>query len=127
MAQYNNRWTVEDLWFEIINDMTDDPVVTLSVTTPVGVLMFVAEPVVSGTTLILRRTHVQDGQANAVGVGNLRVLAQALMERIGFDGLVVEGALRTTGANPGRRPGILRFTRCVRPAASRGGPRSADY
>jgi hypothetical protein len=77
-------WSVEDISFEIVNDMTDDPVVTLSVTTPIGVLTFAAEPVAAGNTLILQRTHVQDGQPNTVGVGNLKVVAQALMERMGW-------------------------------------------
>jgi hypothetical protein len=34
-----------------------------------------------------------------------------------YDELVIKGAVRTSGANPGRRPGDLRFTRRVRPAS----------
>jgi hypothetical protein len=116
-------WAVGDISFELLDDMTDDPVVTLLVMTPAGRLMFVAEPMEQGTSLVLQGTHVQDARVNAVGTANLMVIAQALMEGMGFDELVVEGALRTTGANPGRRPRALRFTRRVRPPPA---PRPAD-
>jgi hypothetical protein len=49
------------------------------------------------------------------GCWNLRILAQVLMERMVFD-VLVEGAIRTTEANPGHRPRVVRFTRRVRPA-----------
>lgn len=112
----NAMWDTADISFEMVSDMTDDPVVTLLVSTPVGRLTFTAEPIAREGTLVLRGTHVQDALPNAVGAGNLLVIAQALMERMGFDGLVVEGALRTTGANPGHRPRTIRLTRHVRPA-----------
>jgi NADH dehydrogenase FAD-containing subunit len=120
MAQYKRMWDVADISFEIVSDMTDDPVVTLLVQTPAGQLTFTAEPVENGDTLVARGTHVQDASTNAIGTANLMVIAQALMERMGYDGLVVEGALRTTGANPGRRPRPIRFTRHVRPALTQG-------
>src|SRR3984885_4365666 len=94
--------------------MTSDPVVTVLVLTPDGKLKFMADPEQQGTTLILHGTHVQDGHANAIGAGKLMALAQALMERMDYDAPVVEGAVRTTGANPGRRQAPMRFTRRVR-------------
>lgn len=100
--------------------MTDDPVITLIVDTPAGRMPFVAELVVTGQTLLLKGVHVQDLQPNVVGPANLRVIARALMERMEFDEIVVEGAVRTTGANPGRRPSVLRFTRTLRPAPAGG-------
>jgi hypothetical protein len=109
-------WAVGDIAFAIVDDMTDDPVVTISVATPAGLLQFAAEPVVVEGVLVLQRTHGQGLTANSVGAGNLMVIAQALMGGMEFDGLVVEGALRTTGANPGHRPRVLRFTRRVRAA-----------
>lgn len=114
-------WSVRDIGFDIVNDMTDDPVVTLRVSTPAGLLTFTAEPEAAGATLVLRGTHVQDASANAIGVGNLMLIAQAVMEGMGFDGLVVEGAVRTTGANPGRRPRTFRFVRSVRVEIAAGG------
>ncbi len=115
-AQYKCMWDVADISFEIINDMTDDPVVTVLVQTPIGQLTFTAEPVEDGNVLVARGTHVQDASANAVGAANLMVIAQAAMKEMGYDGIVIEGALRTTGANPGRRPRTIRFTRHIRPA-----------
>jgi len=113
-------WSTSDIVFEIVDDMTDDPIVTLVATTPAGPLTFVAELAKRGTTLVPRGTHVQDARPNAVGTANLMVIAQALMERTGFDGLDIEGAVRTTGANPGHRPRAFRFTRRVRAAPDPG-------
>ena len=107
-------WASDELSFELLDDMTADPVVTIIVGTPHGTLRFMAEPEIAGPTLILRGIHIQGATPNAVGAGNLKVLAQAVMERMELNGLVVEGASRTTGANPGRRPSILRFARRVR-------------
>jgi len=109
-------WTRGDIAFDIIDDMTVDPVVTVLVSTPDGPLEFMAEPEAHGTTLVLHRLHVQSVR-QAVGAANLMVLARALLEEMGFDEFVVEGAIRTTGANPGHRPRTLRFSRRVRAAA----------
>lgn len=119
-------WSTRDIAFEIIDDMTSHPVVTVLVATPDGTLTFMAEPEQQGTTLILHAAHAQDGWANAVGHGNLMVPAQAVMERMELDGPVVEGALRTTGANPGRRPCPIRFTRRVRSPLASGPGGSQD-
>jgi hypothetical protein len=120
MAHHKSLWGVADISFEIVDDMSDDPVVTLRIATPVGSLTFMAEPVMQGTILRLTRTHVQGAASNMIGAGNLLVIAQTVMEGMDLDGLVVEGALRTTGANPGHRPRVLRFTRRVRPAPAAG-------
>ena len=118
-------WSTADVSFEIVDNMTDDPVATLVVNTPAGRLTFMAELVQRGATLVVRGTHVQDVHPNAVGAANLMVIAHALMERMGFDGPEIEGAVRTTGANPGHRPRAFRFTRRVRPAPAfgRAGPK----
>ena len=75
------------------------------------------EPEIAGPTLILRGVHMQGARPNAIGAGNLKVLARVVMERMELDGLVVEGALRTTGANPGHRPRPIRFARRHRDTA----------
>jgi hypothetical protein len=111
-------WDAADLSFEMVDDLTSDPVVTIIVQTPAGRLSFMAEPEMIGSTLVLHRVHVQDAWANAVGATNLMRLARTVMERMDIDGLVVEGAVRTTGANPGHRPRVLRFARRVRPATA---------
>jgi len=95
------RWKIRDIAFDFVDDMTDDPVVTVRIVTPVGQLTFLAEPVMVGTTLVLKGLHAQDSAANAVGPANLIVIAHAVMEGMDLDGLVIKGAVRSTGANPG--------------------------
>jgi len=110
-------WRPEDLSLEREDDGRSDSVVTALVSTPAGLLRIKAEPEVEGTTLVLQRLHAHgEGRGpNASGPGNLRALADAVMERMGLDRIVAEGAVRTTGAHPGRRPGRLRFSRRARP------------
>jgi hypothetical protein len=113
-------WNTRDISFDFVDDMTDDPIVTLRVSTPVGLLTFMAQPVISGTTMVLKGLHAQDSTANAVGPGNLMVIARAVMEGMELDGLVIKGALRSTGASPGHRPRDIRFARRVRSALGAG-------
>ena len=107
-------WQPGDIAFTILDDATDDPIVTAVVETPAGQLLMMAECHVEGRTLRVRRLHVQGEGANSVGAGNLRAIADIVMEGMDFDALEVEGALRTTGATPGRRPRAFRFARRTR-------------
>lgn len=104
-------WSKAHISFDIIVDMTGDPVVTLAVTTPVGLLAFMGEPLVERRAMRVLATHVQGAKAGAVGWVNLRLLAEVIMEGMDLDDLVIEGAVRTTGAGAGRRPKPLRFRR----------------
>jgi hypothetical protein len=115
-------WDPAQIAFDLVEDMTADPVVTVNVSTPAGVLKVMAEPERVGRTLVLHGLHMQDLVPNVVGAANLIVLADVVMQRMDVDELVVEGGLRTTGANPGRRPRVLRFTRRVRSAPGREPP-----
>lgn len=112
-------WTPDRLSFEIIGEATDDPVVTVKITTPAGPVLVMAEAEERGRTLILRRLHVQGGAPNDIGPANIRVIARAAMEEMDYDALEIEGAARTTGAHPGRRPRPIRFTRRNRSTARR--------
>jgi hypothetical protein len=109
-------WTIENIAFDIIYDETDHPVVTLRVLTPAGPLRFMAEPVMQDMTMLLKGLHAQDLKPNAVGMGKLMVIAREVMERMDFDGLVIKGAVRSTGTYPGHRPRDIRFSRRVRAA-----------
>jgi hypothetical protein len=104
-------WRPDQIAFEMREDETDDPVVTASIASPAGEILAMAEVEERGRVLCLRNLHLQGPGANAIGTGNLRVLAEVVMERLDYDGLEVEGAVRTTGASPGHRPRPLRFTR----------------
>jgi hypothetical protein len=119
LDQCNTTWEPAQIAFDLVDDMTTDPVVTVTVDTPAGVLKLMAEPERVGRTLVLHGLHLQDLSPNAIGPANLIVLAHVVMQRMDVDELVVEGGLRTTGANPGRRPRVLRFSRRIRAAADR--------
>lgn len=110
-------WRLDQIASEgFVEDETDDPVVTVEFQTPAGMIKFMAEADERGSTLCLRKAHIEGPGANEVGVSNLRVLAAYVMEGMGYDEIEVEGASRTTGANPGRTPRPLRFTCRPRPA-----------
>jgi hypothetical protein len=106
------RWTPQDLALAgIVPDLSEGNVVTIRIASPAGVIAIMAEVDIDpgGRTLVLNGTHMQsDG---SVGVANLRVVADFVLERMDCDEAVVKGAPRTSGANPGHRPGPLRFTR----------------
>ena len=104
------KWAADQLSFEIVTDETDDPVVTIAISTPAGVLKVMAEVEERGTVLLLKGTHVQADAVNKIGISNLRLIALVVLERLGYDAIEIEGALRTTGASPGRNPRRLRFT-----------------
>ncbi len=119
LAQCIAMWEVSDISFELVADLTDDPVVTLFVNTPGGRFAVLGEAFEQGSLLVVRAAHIQGGGPNTVGAGKLMVVAQALMERMDYDGLEIEGAVRTSGANPGRRPGSVRFARRAGAAPAR--------
>ncbi|HEX3989872.1 MAG TPA: hypothetical protein VHX39_01740 [Acetobacteraceae bacterium] len=104
-------WRPEDILFQLDDEMTSDPVVTIVAVTPAGNFVIMTEPTAIGSKLVLHRTHVQGARPNVVGAANLKILAQALLERFGYDEAIVEGAARTTGSRPGSRPRDLRFRR----------------
>jgi hypothetical protein len=107
---------------EIIRDQSDENIVVARVATTLGTILVMAEVELSGRSLILSGVHIQgdDVKPNEVGVAGLRRMIHEAMEELGVDEIVIVGAVRTTGANPGRAPRPLRFTRKI-PAP--GGPR----
>jgi hypothetical protein len=64
-----------------------------------------------GRTAVFQGLHVDGPGPNAMGWPALRGLAQQVMEKLDVDILRVEGAPRTTGASPGRRPAPIVFRR----------------
>jgi len=109
-------WQIDDVSFDLVGDLTEGPVMTIRVSTPDGSLVMMAEPEESGRTLTLRRFNAEGMAANALGPANLRAMADVLMERMDYDELIIEGTVRTSGANPGRRPSPVRFARRPVPA-----------
>jgi hypothetical protein len=91
MNQCIAMWDPTQITFDLVDDVTADPVMTVTVFTPAGALKFIAEPERVGRTLVLRGRHVQDLAPDAVGVANLMVLAGGVMERMDVDRRVVAG------------------------------------
>src|SRR5580658_5601103 len=58
---------------------------------------------------VFSRFDIQGEGPNTLGWTTLRMLAQSVMELLDVDELRIEGAPRTSGANPGRRPTPLVF------------------
>ena len=109
-------WKAADVRIVVDDDLSDDPVVTATITTPAGRLRVMAAVSLEGRTLVLAGLHMHGDHIGPRGFGmvNLRRLADAVMEVLACDEIVVEGATRTSGANPGRVPERLRFKRRLR-------------
>ena len=111
-------WAPGDIKFRDIDyDATEDPVLTISIETPLGVLEVMFSPIEHNRSLRLQGLHVQSAiDPNAIGPANWRLIAQVAMEYMDYDEIIVEGSVRTTGARPGHRPRAIRFTRRTRTA-----------
>ena len=105
-------WRTDEIKFIISEDLTKGPVLTVEIVTPAGVIYAMAEPVEQGRTLTLKGFHIQAvSDARLFGPGNLRFLAELVMEMMDHDELIVEGAVRTSGDRKGHRPRSRRFAR----------------
>jgi hypothetical protein len=102
------------LVLSVPTDFTQDPVATIIVDTPAGRLLVMAEPErAAGRSMTLHGLHVQGETVgpNDIGPANVAIVVRAFMEVMCLDELLVAGGIRTTGANPGRTPPRIRFTR----------------
>lgn len=114
------RWTKDDVSVEIDNSLTADPVVTVVFQTPIGHVTVMAELIVRNNHALAGRLHIHGTsfEPGELGISGLRALAFRAMEILDVSSIQIDGARRTTGANPGNTPRPIRFTR---PAASREG------
>lgn len=110
-------WTADDITIDLVLDESAENIFTGTIATPIGTVKVMAEVSYENSVLALSGLHIhsQSGGANTFGASHLRNLAQAVMETFDVGSLEVAGARRTSGANPGRRPSPLRFTRKPRP------------
>ena len=94
-----------------------DDVVLARVETSVGTLDVLTEVTLVERKLVLSRLHVYgvNVDPNALGLVRVRHLVQEIMEDLDVDEITIEGAVRVTGAGPGRTPRRVRFTRKVSP------------
>ena len=107
-------WTKDDIRILLIDDMTDDPIVTARISTPGGEVTVMAEAEEVGRCLILRNFHIHGETVGPrqLGYARLRGLVSGVMDALeDYDEIIVEGAVRTSGAGKGHRPRPIRFTR----------------
>src|SRR6516165_7019028 len=104
-------WRCDEIGYEIIGDPTDYPIVAIRFETPVGDLFVLACVHEGCHTLSLHGLHIHGAAPNAVGSANLRTLGRVIMEELGYDGLIVQGAGRTTGTRAGPSPRPVRLRR----------------
>lgn len=57
------------------------------------------------------QAHTFGPGKGALGVRGLRTIAQAFVEQFDVEELIIAGATRTTGANPGRKPKPFHYRR----------------
>jgi hypothetical protein len=100
---------------QIIEEQSN--VVVARIITGTGTLLVLSEVALIAGVLTLRGLHIQGENVgmNELSVTGIRNVMRDAMESLDVDEIVIEGAARTTGANPGRRPRRLRFTRPVSP------------
>ena len=111
----------DDVILSVTIDESEDPVVIVSIEIPEGYLEVMAEIEIDyeRRVIIARGLHLHgvDFDANGLGSIRLRQIARAMLEDLDYDECRIEGAIRTTGANPGRRPKPVRFTRKPSPSS----------
>jgi hypothetical protein len=96
-------------WRVLETEFGDADVVSVRISDGCVEIEAVAYADLVGRTLTLRRLDIQGPGPNTLGPVAVRLLAFWLKEFLDVDELRVEGAIRTSGAGPGRRPSALVF------------------
>jgi hypothetical protein len=99
------RWRIVEL------EITSEDLVLATVANNRFTITFLAHLWTHDRVAVLTDMHIQGAGANTMGNAALIGLAHAFMEAIDVDHLAVEGATRTTGSGPGRRPAPFFFRR----------------
>lgn len=94
-----------------LDHLSEHPVWVITAHMQAGALRLLGLIELKGRTLHVRDVHVEGLTPGALGRAGLNALGYALMEVADVDELVIQGAVRTTGARPGRRPAAFRLIR----------------
>lgn len=76
-----------------------------------GRLDLIANVKLADDVLVLYDLHIEGPGQGRLGVARLRQIVYAVMETYDVKALEIHGFRRTTGANAGRVPSVLRFSR----------------
>ena len=98
-------------WNVVALEITPDDVFYICLADGCVELELMGDVRLVGSSATLSSCHIQGPGPNIMGHSALRQVARWAMERLDVNELRIEGAARTTGANPGRRPAALVFRR----------------
>lgn len=105
-------WHAEEVRFDILYDDSEGAVITVTIHGPGADIDLMGEVREEGTMLVVERAHVRvRGGVKVLTAGTMAAVAARVMQETGYDEILVEGAVRTTGARAGYRPRAFRFTR----------------
>jgi hypothetical protein len=100
-------WDSAEILIEF--DLVEEDEAIVLITTPAGVIEIAGAVSVAGRVLYLDGVHIQGLHPGAVGRAGLNAIGRKLLEEADVDKIVIQGGVRTTGCNKGRRPRPFRF------------------
>jgi hypothetical protein len=106
---------LDDIELVLDADASEDSCLLFDVVTSDGVLQLLADVEIADDHLVVRDLHVGGDAQLRWGWSKLRAIGRLIAEKLDVDYIEVHGAVRTTGANPGRRPGVVRLSRAPEP------------
>ncbi|MER9093288.1 hypothetical protein NKI34_19740 [Mesorhizobium sp. M0700] len=107
-----------DIELILYADISEDPCLLFDVVTPDGLLQLLGNMEMGSNHLVVRDLHIGGDAEVQWGWSKLRKLGRVIAEKLNVDYIEIHGAVRTTGANPGRRPGVVRLLRPTEPQFS---------
>lgn len=110
----------DDIEIILDSDMSESPYFIIDVNTPDARLQIMGKFEIGSDYLIVTGLHIGGDPTVTWGWPKLRGLGRAIAEKLDVDYIDIHGAVRTTGANPGRRPRSVRLTRPSAPELSAG-------
>ena len=105
-------FTKDEVTVTLDEEMSQGNVITLVLETPDGpieLMGYVTD--LNQKELRVQQVHIQGAGAPPVTSVKLQVMAEAVMEALHVDTVQIQGAARSSGANPGRTPRPFRFFR----------------
>lgn len=88
---------------------SDGEVVELAADTSAGPITVIANMFREGDELLLDKLHMDGPGPGSLGYRELKALVVDLAGQLGASVVYVQGARRTTGANPGHVPELMKF------------------
>jgi hypothetical protein len=94
---------------EEVDSSGQPPVAIMRIVTPAGTADRLAAVWFRGGTPHVRDAHVGGLRPGACGHAGLNAIGRKLLEVADVEQIIIQGAARTTGCNPGWLPSLIRF------------------